>query len=314
MNLNLKHWTGTAIVALIAGFVIFGLLKGQDILKDFLKSDSPAANLEKGEIFYYPINQTPNLSTSLVITSKNPTPIPTLISALTPTPSKTSTPSLAPVKTPIPISTSNPGFTYTSTPMPEPAPSPTLSPISTSIPTPTPTSMPTPSPTPNSGFVIINEIAWMGTLADTNDEWIEIYNTDGQTINLTGWTIKATDGTPDITLSGTIGPYGFYLLERTDDGAISDISADQTFTGAIENGGEYLELRDAENNLRDSVDGSPNWFEKGDNTTKSSMERINPNQSGSDSANWQTNQGVIKNGHDKNGDEIRGTPRQPNGI
>lgn len=152
----------------------------------------------------------------------------------------------------------------------------------------------------------------MGTLADTSDEWLELYNTGGQTIDLTGWTLVAADGTPGITLSGNIGPYGFYLLERSpDDLSISDIVADQTYTGALENGGELLELKDVERNLRDSVDASSSWF-AGDNGSKSSMERINPDQSGNEAANWQTNDGTTRNGQDANGNQINGTPRQPN--
>lgn len=29
----------------------------------------------------------------------------------------------------------------------------------------------------NSSDVVINEIAWMGTIASANDEWLELYNT-----------------------------------------------------------------------------------------------------------------------------------------
>lgn len=50
MNINLKHWTGTVFAAVLAGFVIFGLLRGQEILKGFFKSKLIDANLEKGEI------------------------------------------------------------------------------------------------------------------------------------------------------------------------------------------------------------------------------------------------------------------------
>lgn len=35
-KLGLKHWIGTLIVAIVAGFVIFGLLRGQEFLANFL--------------------------------------------------------------------------------------------------------------------------------------------------------------------------------------------------------------------------------------------------------------------------------------
>ena len=146
----------------------------------------------------------------------------------------------------------------------------------------------------------------MGTAASgtgTNDEWIELRNTGGQTVDLTGWTLKAKDGTPNITLSGSVSPSGFYLLERTDDTVISDISADHFYSGALGNGGEHLELRDSSGSLRDSVDASSGWF-AGDNATKSSMEKT--------SSGWKTNDGTTRNGLDKDGNQINGTPRQSN--
>ena len=63
----------------------------------------------------------------------------------------------------------------------------------------------------NTSDVAINEIAWMGTTASANDEWLELYNNTSSPITLDGWLIKANDGTPDIKLAGTISANGFYL-------------------------------------------------------------------------------------------------------
>ena len=65
--------------------------------------------------------------------------------------------------------------------------------------------------------VVISEIAWMGTTTSSTDEWIELYNNTGSAIDLTNWTLAAADGTPTITLAGTIPAGGHFLLERTDD-------------------------------------------------------------------------------------------------
>ena len=173
-----------------------------------------------------------------------------------------------------------------------------------------------PKPTPTLS-VVINEIAWMGTKSDANDEWIELYNNTDTEINLDGWQIWVQDDTPFITLSGTIPAHGYFLLERSDDQTISDVEADQIYTGALSNDGEKLQLRDSSGNLVDSVDCSSGWF-AGRNTKikerwiRMSMERINPQLSGDDPSNWMTNNGFNIFGHDSDGNVVQGTPKKEN--
>jgi len=167
--------------------------------------------------------------------------------------------------------------------------------------------------------VVINEIAWMGTKANTADEWIELYNNTTSTIDLTGWAFKATDGTPSITFSTSTGTniipaFGFYLLERTDDQAVSDISADLIYTGALGNAGEKLELRDGNDRLIDAIDCSEKWFAGSSSPDYISMERINPRLSGSDPQNWANNNQTIRNGLDDNNNPIDGTPKAQNSV
>src|SRR4030042_901353 len=107
--------------------------------------------------------------------------------------------------------------------------------------------------------IVINEISWMGTVESSNDEWMELYNNTGSAINLNDWVLKSADDVPKINLQGEIKPGGFYLLERTDDNTLSDITADQIYTGALENAGEKLELYDNAGNLIDSVDCRSGW-------------------------------------------------------
>ena len=54
--------------------------------------------------------------------------------------------------------------------------------------------------------VVINEVAWSGnSAAYYNDEWIELYNRTGKSINLANWILySATDLKPYITLSGAV--------------------------------------------------------------------------------------------------------------
>lgn len=175
---------------------------------------------------------------------------------------------------------------------------------------------PTPPPVP-SLEVVINEVAWAGTAASANDEWIELYNNTAEELDLTGWTLAAADGTPGITLDGSIPPHGFFLLERShDDQTVSDIPADQTYTGVMENNpsAEVLELRDANGNLIDTANGnggpwpagiaSPDYY---------SMERVDPTTP-DDDGNWVSNDGVHRNGLDADGDPLNGTPKAANSI
>jgi hypothetical protein len=74
----------------------------------------------------------------------------------------------------------------------------------------------------------------------TSNEWIELYNNTASSISLTNWTLKAADNTPSVTLSGSIGAYGYYLLERTDDNSVPGVTADKIYTGAMVDSGEQL--------------------------------------------------------------------------
>ncbi len=121
------------------------------------------------------------------------------------------------------------------------------------------------------GFVLadvrISEIAWMGTDASNNDEWIELHNSSGESMDLDGWTLTAQDGSPSINLTGVIDMAGFYLLERSDDETVPAVSADLIYSGALGNSGEVLELRNASGTVIDIVNMNSEWT-CGDNDAK----------------------------------------------
>ncbi|MFO7891599.1 MAG: lamin tail domain-containing protein [bacterium] len=161
--------------------------------------------------------------------------------------------------------------------------------------------------------VVINEIAWMGTEASSNDEWIELYNYSQSSVDLAGWKLKSSDNSPSISLSGIINSHGYYLLERTDETTISDITADFIYTQALVNSGENLLLISNKSTTIDQVDCSDGWF-AGNNDDKISMERIDPYSQGSDPGNWGNNNESVINGHDAESNSIKGTPKQKNSI
>lgn len=193
-------------------------------------------------------------------------------------------------------------------------PSITPSPTNTFTPTPTFTLTPSITPTP-AGLrsVIINEIAWAGTASGlSNDEWIELYNPGNTAVDISGWSLSTGDGDPDIIIPPgiSISVGGYYLLERDDDNTVSDVAADQIYTGTLSNSGETLTLYDGSNKVIDTANGNGGSWPAGSSSTYGTMER-NSGTADSDSA-WHTNTGTKKNGENANGGDILGTPKHDN--
>lgn len=134
--------------------------------------------------------------------------------------------------------------------------------------------------------VVLNEIAWTGSTASANAEWIELRHTNKSkgNISLEGWTLSAADGSPHVELSGTILAKGHFLLERSSDDAVPGVAADLIYTGALNNDGETLILRDEEGLLVDAVDG---WY-GGDLASHATMQRVALDWPGTWPTSWQT--------------------------
>ncbi|MFP4396116.1 MAG: lamin tail domain-containing protein, partial [Anaerolineales bacterium] len=122
--------------------------------------------------------------------------------------------------------------------------------------------------------VVINEVAWMGTVASASDEWIELYNTTATTLTLDGWQITSNDGMA-LELSGHIAPQSFYLIERTNDETVANIPADLTtgFGYGLSNSGEILTLTNAAEEVIDTANAGGGDWPAGDNDMKATMER-----------------------------------------
>ncbi|MFQ6082597.1 MAG: lamin tail domain-containing protein [Candidatus Aminicenantia bacterium] len=173
--------------------------------------------------------------------------------------------------------------------------------------------------------IVINEIAWMGTKANSADEWIELYNNTTSTIDITDWRLISSDGGPDITFSTstavttTISAHGFYLIERTDDNTTSELA---DWMGSFGNGlknnpnCEVLSLYDQGKNLIDQTVCLENgdWPAGKASPDYISMERIDSNAPEINPQNWASNNLITRNGLDIEGNKINGTPKSENSV
>ena len=166
--------------------------------------------------------------------------------------------------------------------------------------------------------IVINEVAWAGTATSTSDEWVELYNPTDSAVDLSGWSLTFDDNTIDLGVAvNTIVESGeYFLLERTNDETVSDVPADLTYTGALNNSEVVLNLLDATGAVVDTANaGVESGWAAGNNKEGeipyATMERIDP--AGPDVAsNWASNNGLITCGHDAAGEPINGTPRAKN--
>ena len=121
--------------------------------------------------------------------------------------------------------------------------------------------------------VQIAEIAWMGSIDSPNHEWIELHNT-GSGVSLDGWILHDANNLT-IELSGTVAASARIVLERTSDASAAG-SAFLLYTGALNNSGATLVLRNAEGVVVDQVDGGDGWENiGGNNETKETAQLRN---------------------------------------
>ena len=158
--------------------------------------------------------------------------------------------------------------------------------------------------------VLINEVAWAGTVASSDDEWIELYSPNGINFDLNGWRLVAEDGSPDIVLTGSTSANGFYVLERAHDLVISDRAAEQIFFGALDDEGEILRLRAPNGMIIDTANRNGGAWPSGRLSPASSMERMS--DANDTNENWITNIGIHANGVDAAGNDIYGSPGERN--
>lgn len=127
----------------------------------------------------------------------------------------------------------------------------------------------------NLGSVVINEVAWAGSLENSNDEWIELYNTTGSAIDLSGWLVEDDYADTYVITAGTIPAHGYFLIEDTET-SVPTVTADAIIGLSLANSGDTLILKNSSLTTIDTINASGGAWYAGNNTTKETMERIDP--------------------------------------
>ncbi len=179
--------------------------------------------------------------------------------------------------------------------------------------------------TPLSGELILNEVAWGGTSADVNDEWIELFNTTREELYLSGVTLKSSDDGISLPLHGVLPPRGYLVLSRAHADGTHAVSGpthilELAFGEGLDDAGEELKLLYATTSSDgvsteitiDNLAYCLNWCGMGGIGT--SMERWRSDRpTGDYVGNWSTDSVGFDRGADSLGDIIGGTPGARNG-
>lgn len=172
------------------------------------------------------------------------------------------------------------------------------------------------------GDVVINEINWAGSNAQSSDEWIELRNMTAASISLDGWTIEnlgsGTGSAAVVTIppGKTISSYGLFIISRlTQSESRINVSSDLiTSSISLSNAGEQLRLKTASGTLIDVANPvSGSWLAGSTTVPRKSMERKLIPGDGSSGSNWQSASTHTGMDGSSPADEY-GTPGYANGL
>ncbi|MBN2475232.1 MAG: lamin tail domain-containing protein [Pirellulales bacterium] len=149
-------------------------------------------------------------------------------------------------------------------------------------------SVPTPGDPNSTGLIVINEIHYDPEDQTERGEFIELHNTTGESIDLSGWRID--DAVQYTFPVGASIPGGGYVVVAEDPGTIQakyGVPALGPWTGLLNNDGEHIELIGAAGHTEDEVDykSEAPWpiVPRGDG---SSMELIHPSLDNDLGGSW----------------------------
>jgi hypothetical protein len=147
----------------------------------------------------------------------------------------------------------------------------------------------------NFGDIVINEIMYEPD--SSNCEFIELFNSSSEAIELGGWRIEDEDGNYFYVshLSKILQP-GFYFVVSADSSIFNNysqlnnfdnISIRNTSSLNLSNSGELLYLKDFKGEIIDSISYKSKWHNTTlANTKNISLELINPKLKRNNSSNW----------------------------
>lgn len=129
--------------------------------------------------------------------------------------------------------------------------------------------------------VIFNEIAWMGTEESYLCNWIELYNSGDEAVDVADWSLYVDDTERPLSEGaggGTrIKAGDYWLLERTTNtcsDALPKHDGWGILMGNLPNSGATLRLERADGAVEDQVAGGEEWSNLGgDNDTKATAQR-----------------------------------------
>jgi hypothetical protein len=163
--------------------------------------------------------------------------------------------------------------------------------------------------------VVFSELMWMGDFASANHEWIELYNTTDQDIDLSGWQITRLLDKKEIVMltipSGIIPAYGCFLIANNKAKEANFAVEPDLVTADVVLSNNQLQLKlydgsfDSGGILVDTADDGVGAPAAGDAKIKASMVRSDPIGDGILASSWHT--ANTKTGWDDGAKEF-GTP------
>ena len=170
-------------------------------------------------------------------------------------------------------------------------------------------------PPPTPGDILINEIAWSGTLAGAYDEYVELINKTDRIFYLNSWKIENAAGTgKPFSFSGKIQPSSLFLIANYEQGIekssiISRVDyADSGLSLSNTAAGPFI-LINSKDVIFDTVgDGGEYGFGINSSDLKSSMSRY----TSSTTADWNPDSWYTESLSTNLKDNTLGTPGAPN--
>ncbi len=171
-------------------------------------------------------------------------------------------------------------------------------------------------PPPSRGDILINEIAWAGTMSASYDEYIELINTTGRKFYLNNWRIVNGAGAgKNLVFSGLMREKSVFLITNYEGGSTkSSITCKSNYTDpaiALSNSsfGPFV-LEDDSGNEFDVVgDGGTYTYGKNTSEIRASMSRY----TGTHTTEWNPDSWYTSGESINLRDETRGTPGTENG-